>query len=82
MVGKGFNFRSLFWLTGILAFFISPIADNLTTALLMYCRGPQGSRIKPKNSTNARVNIVIAANNGGAFGLQGTSLAMVWQVAT
>ena len=35
MVGKGFNFRSLFWLTGILAFFISPIADNLTTALLM-----------------------------------------------
>ena len=35
MVGKGFSFRSLFWLTGILAFFISPIADNLTTALLM-----------------------------------------------
>ncbi|MFA0698212.1 sodium:proton antiporter NhaD, partial [Vibrio sp. 10N.222.49.C9] len=35
MVGKGFNLRSLFWITGILSFFISPIADNLTTALLM-----------------------------------------------
>ncbi|MEI8592991.1 sodium:proton antiporter NhaD [Photobacterium sp. Hal280] len=35
MVSKGFNFRSLFWLTGFLAFFISPVADNLTTALLM-----------------------------------------------
>src|SRR5690606_36263334 len=35
MVRKGFNYRTLFWLTGLLAFFISPIADNLTTALLM-----------------------------------------------
>ena len=35
MVNKGFTLRNIFWLTGILAFFISPIADNLTTALLM-----------------------------------------------
>ena len=35
LVNKGFGFRALFWLTGILSFFISPIADNLTTALLM-----------------------------------------------
>ena len=34
LVRSGFGFRSLFWITGILAFFISPIADNLTTALL------------------------------------------------
>ena len=31
LIAKGFSYRSLFWLTGILAFFISPIADNLTT---------------------------------------------------
>ena len=35
LVRKGFTYRQLFWLTGILAFFISPVADNLTTALLM-----------------------------------------------
>ena len=33
LIARGF--RSLFWITGILAFFISPVADNLTTALLM-----------------------------------------------
>ncbi len=35
MVGRGFSLRTVFWLTGFMAFFISPIADNLTTALLM-----------------------------------------------
>ncbi|MCG8315991.1 MAG: sodium:proton antiporter NhaD, partial [Pseudomonadales bacterium] len=35
LVKKGFSYRQLFWITGFLAFFISPIADNLTTALLM-----------------------------------------------
>jgi Na+/H+ antiporter NhaD/arsenite permease-like protein len=35
LVNKGFTLRQLFWMTGLLAFFISPVADNLTTALLM-----------------------------------------------
>ncbi|MCG6932904.1 MAG: sodium:proton antiporter NhaD, partial [Gallionella sp.] len=35
LVHKGFGYRTLFWVTGILAFFISSVADNLTTALLM-----------------------------------------------
>ncbi|HIP83118.1 MAG TPA: sodium:proton antiporter, partial [Desulfocapsa sulfexigens] len=35
MVSAGFSLRQIFWLTGVLAFFISPVADNLTTALLM-----------------------------------------------
>lgn len=35
LVRKGFTYRQLFWITGILAFLISPVADNLTTALLM-----------------------------------------------
>ena len=34
LVSRGFGYRQLFWLTGFLAFFISPVADNLTTALL------------------------------------------------
>ena len=33
LVRRGLSYRSLFWLTGVLAFFLSPILDNLTTAL-------------------------------------------------
>ncbi len=35
LVRSSYSYRKLFWLTGFLAFFISPVADNLTTALLM-----------------------------------------------
>ncbi|MEE4113967.1 MAG: sodium:proton antiporter NhaD, partial [Desulfobacteraceae bacterium] len=35
LVSRGFSLLKIFWITGLLAFFISPIADNLTTALLM-----------------------------------------------
>jgi Na+/H+ antiporter NhaD/arsenite permease-like protein len=35
LVSRGFSLRTIFWVTGLLAFFISPVADNLTTALLM-----------------------------------------------
>ena len=35
LVSRGFSLRTVFWITGLLAFIISPVADNLTTALLM-----------------------------------------------
>jgi Na+/H+ antiporter NhaD/arsenite permease-like protein len=35
LVRSGFSYRKLFWLTGALAFFMSPVTDNLTTALVM-----------------------------------------------
>lgn len=80
MVGKGFDFRSLFWITGILSFFISPIADNLTTALLMCAVVMKvgGSNLKFVNI--ACINIVVAANAGGAFSPFGDiTTLMVWQ---
>ncbi|MFM2665728.1 Na(+)/H(+) antiporter NhaD [Vibrio mediterranei] len=80
MVGKGFNFRTLFWLTGILSFFISPIADNLTTALLMCAVVLKvgGSNLRFVNI--ACINIVVAANAGGAFSPFGDiTTLMVWQ---
>src|SRR5690554_6419174 len=43
MVRKGFSYRQLFWITGVLAFVISPIADNLTTALLMCALATKGA---------------------------------------
>nr|VFK34332.1 MAG: sodium/proton antiporter, NhaD family [Candidatus Kentron sp. MB]VFK76661.1 MAG: sodium/proton antiporter, NhaD family [Candidatus Kentron sp. MB] len=80
LVRKGFGFRQLFWLTGILAFFISPVADNLTTALLM-C-----AVIMAVGGSNTRfvglgcINIVVAANAGGAFSPFGDiTTLMVWQ---
>ncbi len=80
MVNKGFNFRTLFWITGILSFFISPIADNLTTALLM-CAVVLKVGGENKNFVNlACINIVIAANAGGAFSPFGDiTTLMVWQ---
>ncbi|CAM3216354.1 sodium:proton antiporter NhaD [Vibrio neptunius] len=80
MVGKGFNYKSLFWLTGILAFFISPIADNLTTALLMCAVVMKVAGDNPKFINLACINIVVAANAGGAFSPFGDiTTLMVWQ---
>ena len=80
MVGKGFNYKSLFWLTGILAFFISPIADNLTTALLMCAVVMKVAGDNPKFINLACINIVVAVNAGGAFSPFGDiTTLMVWQ---
>ncbi len=80
LISRGFSYRQLFWLTGILAFFMSPIADNLTTALVM------GAVVMAVGAGNARfisigfVNIVVAANAGGAFSPFGDiTTLMVWQ---
>lgn len=67
MIQKGFSYKNLFWITGFLSFFISPIADNLTTALLM-CAVVMKVAEGDKEFINLScINIVIAANAGGAF---------------
>ena len=80
LVNKGFTLRTIFWLTGLLAFLISPLADNLTTALLM------GAVVMAVGGANrafvvvACINIVVAANAGGAFSPFGDiTTLMVWQ---
>ena len=80
LIRKGFGFRQLFWLTGILAFFISPVADNLTTALLMCAVVMAVGGTNIKFISVACINIVIAANAGGAFSPFGDiTTLMVWQ---
>jgi NhaD family Na+/H+ antiporter len=80
LVSMGFGFRSLFWITGLLAFFISPIADNLTTALLMCAVVLAVGGKNNKFILLACVNIVVAANAGGAFSPFGDiTTLMVWQ---
>jgi Na+/H+ antiporter NhaD/arsenite permease-like protein len=80
LVTKGFSFRSLFWLTGFLAFFISPVADNMTTALILcavvIAVGQGQSRFVAISCTS----IAVAANAGGAFSPFGDiTTLMVWQ---
>ena len=80
LTSKGFSYRSLFWLTGILAFFISPIADNLTTALIMCAVVLAVGQGQGRFVSVACVNIVVAANAGGAFSPFGDiTTLMVWQ---
>jgi len=80
LVSRGFSLRVIFWLTGLLAFLISPVADNLTTALLM------GAVVMAVGGSNQRfvvmacINVVVGANAGGAFSPFGDiTTLMVWQ---
>ena len=80
LVRHGFSYRQLFWITGVISFFLSPIIDNLTTALVM-C-----AVVLAVGAGNRRfigigcVNIVVAANAGGAFSPFGDiTTLMVWQ---
>lgn len=80
LINKGFGFRQLFWMTGILAFFISPIADNLTTALLMAAVVMAVGGDNTRFVSLSLINIVVAANAGGAFSPFGDiTTLMVWQ---
>jgi len=80
LIRRGFGFRKLFWMTGILAFFISPVADNLTTALLMCAVVMAVGGANKRFVSLGCVNIVVAANAGGAFSPFGDiTTLMVWQ---
>ncbi|MEJ2032922.1 MAG: sodium:proton antiporter NhaD [Deltaproteobacteria bacterium] len=80
LVSRGFSLRVVFWVTGFLAFFISPVADNLTTALLMGAVVMAVAGDNQKFTAMACVNIVVAANAGGAFSPFGDiTTLMVWQ---
>ncbi|KAF0192829.1 MAG: NhaD family Na(+)/H(+) antiporter [Gammaproteobacteria bacterium] len=80
LVSSGFSLRTIFWLSGILAFFISAVADNLTTALIMGAVVMAVGAGNPAFVSLACINIVVAANAGGAFSPFGDiTTLMVWQ---
>lgn len=79
LIKKGFGFRSLFWVTGIITFFLSAVADNLTSALLMATVVNAVAGGNRRFIVPAFVNIVIAANAGGAWSPFGDiTTLMVW----
>ncbi len=67
LVSKGYSYKKLFWLTGILAFFISPVADNLTTALILSTVLITIEKTNKDFLVPGAINIVVAANAGGAW---------------
>ena len=80
LVGRGLSYRQLFLLTGILAFFLSSVLDNLTTALVMGAVVLALGRDNPRFVAIACVSVVVAANAGGAFSPFGDiTTLMVWQ---
>lgn len=80
LVKSGFSLRMIFWLTGLLAFFISPFADNLTTSLVMAAVVLAIGQGNQRFVALSCINIVVAANAGGAFSPFGDiTTLMVWQ---
>ena len=79
LLKKGLGFRKLFWATGLITFFLSPLADNLTSALLMATVALSVSGGNGKFIVPAFVNIIVAANAGGAWSPFGDiTTLMVW----
>lgn len=80
LVSQGFSYRAIFWISGAIAFVLSPIADNLTTALLMATVVMAVGGANHAFVVVACINIVVAANAGGAFSPFGDiTTLMVWQ---
>jgi len=79
LVSKGYSYTKLFWVTGLLAFFISPVADNLTTALILSTVLLTIDKENKAFLVPGAINIVVAANAGGAWSPFGDiTTLMVW----
>jgi len=79
LLRKGLGFKKLFWVTGLITFFLSPLADNLTSALLMSTVALAVSGGNARFIVPAFVNIIVAANAGGAWSPFGDiTTLMVW----
>lgn len=80
LVKKNLNYKQLFWATGFIAFFLSPIADNLTTALILGAVIVAAGTGSTLFISIACVNVVSAANAGGTFSPFGDiTTLMIWQ---
>lgn len=79
LIAKGYSYRELFWITGVLAFFISPVADNLTTALILSTVLLTINEKDKEFLIPSAINVVVAANAGGAWSPFGDiTTLMVW----
>lgn len=79
LVSRGYDYKKIFWATGLLSFFISPVADNLTTALVLSTVLITIDKTNHKFLVPGAISIVVAANAGGAWSPFGDiTTLMVW----
>ncbi len=80
LITLGLSYRQLFWVTGCLAFVISSVSNNMTTAMLMCAVVMAVGKDDTQFVGVSCVNTVVAANAGGAFCPFGDiTTLMVWQ---
>jgi len=80
LVGARLGYRKLFWITGLLVFFLSTVVNGLTAGLLMGAVVMAVGKDNPRFVSLACINIVVATNAGGSLSpLGGISTLFVWQ---
>jgi Na+/H+ antiporter NhaD/arsenite permease-like protein len=80
LASRHYSLKTIYWLSGGLAFVISPFADNLTTALLIATVLVSVGGGNKRFLTLACINTVVAANAGGVFSPFGdVTTLLVWQ---
>lgn len=78
LLERNINNVTLFWLLGIITFFASALLDNLTSTLVMIQIG-RHLYIRKANFNIYVINVVIAANAGGAMSPVGdVTTIMLW----
>lgn len=80
LVKRQFSLRSIFWITGTLAFVLSPFIANLAVALLMVTIIVGIAPAHRNFLVAGAISVVVASNAGGIYSPLGdiTSL-MIWQ---
>ena len=80
LVKRGLGYRGLFWATGLLAFMLSTMLNNMSTALVVSAVVFAVGAENPRFIAICCVNLVVAANAGGAWSAFGDiTTLMVWQ---
>ena len=80
LLNRQYSYRQLFWITGIIAFFLSTFISSLTVGLLMGYIILGLGEDEPEFVGLAGLNAVVAANAGGTMSpLGGISTFFVWQ---
>lgn len=80
IIKNNLSYKKIYWLTGFLSFFLSPIADNLTTSLFVSSVVLSIGRNNNIFISLSFINIIVASNSGGAFSPFGDiTTLMIWQ---
>ncbi len=78
--GLGLSYFQIFWLLGIITFFLSAVLANMTTVLIMGAVALAIGKGAEKFVGLCCISTVVASNAGGAFSPFGdTTTLMIWQ---